>query len=291
MFMCFSSLLITGKLAAFAGELCFSLAVRQSIAQNAGQTQSQSLLYCHWHLANFLLSQASSALLLLFAQVKQNWGLPLSCQKTREGCGCFQGLFGVFARKTPGKSRENCSRIAKCYKFEDFADRERQTCRELASTPLGPCPHLPCGVFFEIDSSSLLILRGFEAPPVFPLLALYGLTSRRLWSKLGFWQQTFCTCTMPSVRYCCSGQSAEMCRRIFCCINFGGFFLEDFPGGFFWALFPTKMRRKNPARKSAKKSGGPNIKSAKNPFCQNPTLTIGEKQGKPRKKNKEFSLC
>ena len=34
----------------------------------------------------------------------------------------------------------------------------------------------------------------------------------------------------------------------------------DFPGGFFWVLFPTKMRRKNPARKSAKKSGGPKIK-------------------------------
>ena len=29
---------------------------------------------------------------------------------------------------------------------------------------------------------------------------------------------------------------------------------------FFWALFPTKMRRKNPATKSAKKSGGLKIK-------------------------------
>ena len=26
----------------------------------------------------------------------------------------------------------------------------------LGSTLPGPCPHLPCGVFFEIDSSSLL---------------------------------------------------------------------------------------------------------------------------------------
>ena len=49
-------------------------------------------------------------------------------------------------------------------------------------------------------------------------------------------------------------------------------FAGDFPGGFFWALFPTKMRRKNPATESAKKSGGPKQKSAKNPFCQNPTL-------------------
>ena len=35
-----------------------------------------------------------------------------------------------------------------------------------------------------------------------------------------------------------------------------GIFLEDFSGHF----FPTKMRRKNPARKSAKKSGGSKIK-------------------------------
>ena len=37
-------------------------------------------------------------------------------------------------------------------------------------------------------------------------------------------------------------------------------FAGDFRGGFFSALFPTKMRRKNPATKSAKKSGGPKIK-------------------------------
>ena len=37
-------------------------------------------------------------------------------------------------------------------------------------------------------------------------------------------------------------------------------FAGDFPGGFFWTLFPTKMRRKNPATESAKKSGGPKIK-------------------------------
>ena len=51
------------------------------------------------------------------------------------------------------------------------------------------------------------------------------------------------------------------------CRNVSGIFvlsiLEDFPGdflgGFFWPLFPTKMRRKNPARKSAKKSGGSKI--------------------------------
>ena len=63
----------------------------------------------------------------------------------------------------------------------------------------------------------------------------------------------------------CSGiqgqfPSAEMCRGFLCCINFGGFCR-----GFSWRIFlgtfsPTRMRRKNPARKSAKKSGGPKIK-------------------------------
>ena len=57
----------------------------------------------------------------------------------------------------------------------------------------------------------------------------------------------------------CPGQSAEMCWRIFVVLILEDF-PGDFPGGFFWALFPTKMRRKNPARKSAKKSGGSKLK-------------------------------
>ena len=57
----------------------------------------------------------------------------------------------------------------------------------------------------------------------------------------------------------------------------GGFLLShvedfawDFPGGFFCALFRTKMRKINPATKSAKTSGGSKakirekIRSAKN---------------------------
>ena len=42
----------------------------------------------------------------------------------------------------------------KCCKFQDFGHRERLTWREenLGSTLPGPCPHLPCGMFFEIDS-------------------------------------------------------------------------------------------------------------------------------------------
>ena len=44
-------------------------------------------------------------------------------------------------------------------------------------------------------------------------------------------------------------------------------FAGDFPGGLFWAHFPTKMRRKKPATESAKKSGGEE-KPVKNLFCQ-----------------------
>ena len=71
-----------------------------------------------------------------------------------------------------------------------------------------------------------------------------------------------------------------------CCITFGGFCRKCFlPGGFFGALFPTKMRRNNPARKSTKKNekirekkhpAAQKKKSAKNPFCQKPTLNLYE---------------
>ena len=61
----------------------------------------------------------------------------------------------------------------------------------------------------------------------------------------------------------------QKCVGDFCCINFGDF-VGDFPGGFFWALFPTKMRKNNPATKSVKKFRRPKIeicdkkRSAKN---------------------------
>ena len=58
------------------------------------------------------------------------------------------------------------------------------------------------------------------------------------------------------------GPSAESCRG-FLLYTFWrilpGIFLEDFSGHF----FPTKMRRKNPATKSAKKSGASTIKIRK----------------------------
>ena len=44
-------------------------------------------------------------------------------QKTREGCGCFRGLFGRSRgklRESPGKLLDKFSRIGKCYKFLGF---------------------------------------------------------------------------------------------------------------------------------------------------------------------------
>ena len=81
-------------------------------------------------------------------------------QKTREGCGCFRGPCRSFWRKVPGKVRENCWKI---FLESPNATNSRisgtgkgKPARNLGSTLPGPCPHLPCGVFFEIDSSSLL---------------------------------------------------------------------------------------------------------------------------------------
>ena len=63
--------------------------------------------------------------------------------------------------KETGKSGKiaNIFRIAKCFEFQDLGHWERQTCREnLGSTLPGPCPHLLCRVFLEIDSCSPLEL-------------------------------------------------------------------------------------------------------------------------------------
>ena len=72
----------------------------------------------------------------------------------------FPGSVRGFSGKTPGKSRENC--------WKNFPESRNATnsrisgtgkgkpAGNLGSTLPGPCPHLPCGVFFEIDSSSLL---------------------------------------------------------------------------------------------------------------------------------------
>ena len=63
-------------------------------------------------------------------------------------------------RKVPGKFRENCWKI-----FPESPNATNswisgtgkgKPAGNLGSTLPGPCPHLPCGVFSEIDSSSLL---------------------------------------------------------------------------------------------------------------------------------------
>ena len=72
----------------------------------------------------------------------------------------FLGSVQEFCRKVPGKLRENC--------WKHFPESRNATnsripgtgkgkpAGNLGSTLPGPCPNLPCGVFFEIDSSSLL---------------------------------------------------------------------------------------------------------------------------------------
>ena len=51
----------------------------------------------------------------------------------------------------------------------------------------------------------------------------------------------------------------QKCVGAFCCKNVGGF-CRGFSWRIFLGTFPTKIRRKNPATKSAKKSGSPEMK-------------------------------
>ena len=102
-------------------------------------------------------------------------------QKTREGCGCFRGLF----RGSPGKLRKSHRkiagkfflRLAKCYKFQDFGHLERQTCREPWVDTAGTLsPPSVRGVFWN---------RQLEAPLSEPFLRtllrtlFYGKTHSR----------------------------------------------------------------------------------------------------------------
>ena len=85
---------------------------------------------------------------------------------SREGCGCFRGLFGG----SRGKLRESPGKIAgKIFPEPRNATNSMisgtgkgKPAGNLGSTLPGPCPHLPCGVFFEIDSSSLLEFFGLS---------------------------------------------------------------------------------------------------------------------------------
>ena len=71
-------------------------------------------------------------------------------QKTREGCGCFRGLFGG----SQGKLRESPGKLAEKKNPEApnatnsgiLGTGKRKPAGNLGSTLPGPCPHLPCGV-------------------------------------------------------------------------------------------------------------------------------------------------
>ena len=81
-------------------------------------------------------------------------------QKTREGCGCLWDAFGG----SRGKVRESPGKIAgKCFPNREmlqilgfWAPGKANLPGTLGRHCPGPCTHLPGGVFFEIDSSSLL---------------------------------------------------------------------------------------------------------------------------------------
>ena len=80
-------------------------------------------------------------------------------QKTREGCGCFWDLLGVpeeNSGKVPGKLLGKCSESQNATNSRISGNGKGKPVGNLGSSLPGPCPHLPCGVFLEIDSSSLL---------------------------------------------------------------------------------------------------------------------------------------
>ena len=83
-------------------------------------------------------------------------------QRTREGCGCFWGLCG----SSGGKFQENFGKMAGKFfpnrnnlKILVFrAPGKANLPQTLGPHCTGPCANLPCGVFFEINSYSLLEL-------------------------------------------------------------------------------------------------------------------------------------
>ena len=81
-------------------------------------------------------------------------------QKAREGCGCFRGLFGGsrgILRESPGKIAGKLFPESRNATNSGISGtRKGQPAGNLGTTLPGPRPNLPCGMFFEIDSSSLL---------------------------------------------------------------------------------------------------------------------------------------
>ena len=95
-----------------------------------------------------------------FARIIRNW-TPFHFNSAS---GRFARITRISNSRESPDSRESCESIRANHatkagkilpesQFWDFGHRDKQTCREP-----GNCPHLPCGMFFEIDNSSLLKL-------------------------------------------------------------------------------------------------------------------------------------
>ena len=125
---------------------------------------------------------------------------------------------------------------------ENHPPNKRMICNHFVPNGTVPKPNLQGGF-----QAVVRVLSGDDIP-----LLPFNLNSTECDLNFTWVSSLFFWCVQLLPRPFCRNVSED-----FCCTNFGGF-----SRGFswFWALFPTKMRRTNPARKSAKKSGGPKIK-------------------------------
>ena len=71
--------------------------------------------------------------------------------------GVCPGVLEENSRKVPGKiAGKLLPKSRNATKSRISGTGKGKPAGNLGSTLPGPCPHLPCGVFIEIDSSSLL---------------------------------------------------------------------------------------------------------------------------------------
>ena len=94
-----------------------------------------------------------------------NSGKPYFSENSRR-LWLFPGSVRGFSRKTPGKPREIAGKLfpesRNAINSRISGTGKGKPAGNLGPTLPEPCPHLPCGVFFEIDSSSLLEFFFFE---------------------------------------------------------------------------------------------------------------------------------
>ena len=70
--------------------------------------------------------------------------------------GVLAGVLEESPRKIPGKLLDNFPESPNATNSRISGTGKGKPAGNLGSTLPGPCPNLPCGVFFEINSSSLL---------------------------------------------------------------------------------------------------------------------------------------